>query len=135
MKTAGLFKPTGISNCAKSAKILYVRGEDLPASYASAIKEKFGVEIQPQDERQLEETCHSIDEDDVRAEAVEFIKHAERVMEASEQDIMDACRMYLAIKKLVDEESAQGMAIRCLDLIAEGLLSVYPCLAWSRFDD
>jgi hypothetical protein len=119
----------------KRTKLLYVwdGGPQIPE--ADAIKNRFGVTIQQVDQSRLEETYHAIDERHVEREAAELIRCAEAVVEPTEKDIRDVCRMYLAIKKLVEEEAAQGMSIKCLDLMAAGQLSAYPCLAWSRFDD
>jgi L-fucose isomerase-like protein len=119
----------------KRTKLLYVwdGGPSIPE--AEAIKAKFGVTVQWVDQCRLEDAYRLIPEADVQREVAELIRCAEAVVEPSEQDIRDVCRMYLAIRRLVEEEGAQGMSIKCLDLMAAGQLSAYPCLAWTRFDD
>ena len=119
----------------KRTKLLYVWEGGPQVPEGDAIKQKFGVTIQGIDEQRLEEAYRSVSDEDVRREATRLVAFAERVVEPTDEDIRAVCRMYLAIEGLVEEEGARGMTFRCLELMAAGHLSTYPCLAWSRFDD
>jgi L-fucose isomerase-like protein len=57
------------------------------------------------------------------------------VVEPSRDEIIKSSRMYLAIKKLLEEESTSAITINCLGLFRQGAFPAYPCLAFSRLND
>jgi len=114
----------------KETKILYVKNGGVSEDYATSVKEKFGVEIKSINHQRLVETYMEVDEKEAEAGADEWIDNAERV-EPERKDITDASRMYIAIKKIMEEENANTITINCLGLA----LPAYPCLAFAKLNN
>lgn len=119
----------------RHTRILYVDTRPYPAERAAALKQRVGPEIVSIGPDRVNAAYRSISDDDARAEAREWIRQAVKVVEPSEDDIANAGRMYLALKKIMREEGATGVTINCLTLFAAKQLPAYPCLAFSKLND
>lgn len=119
----------------RDARILFVGGAPFGAGRADAIRQRFGATVISITPDRLNTAYRAVPNDEVHAEAQDWIHHAEKVVEPSESDIRDSGRLYLAIRKLMEEESAQAVTIDCLGLFARKVLPAYPCLAYSRLND
>jgi len=117
----------------KETKVLYVRNGEVSGDYATSVKEKFGVEIQSINHQRLVEAYNETDEKEAEADAKEWMDNAEKIVEPSEQEIINSSRMYLGIKKVMEEEKANAITINCLGLF--GRLPAYPCLAFSKLNN
>lgn len=73
--------------------------------------------------------------EEARKLAAEFIKAAVRVVEPSEQEIVNSLRLYLGLREVLRKERANAIAIDCLGGFGRGDLPAYPCIAFSRFND
>ena len=87
---------------------------------------------------ELERVLNKIPKADInRAEAIaqKWIKDAIGVNpETNETEILEAARLYLAMKELVEEEQADGIAIRSLVPWSQGILRVTTCLPNAEFN-
>jgi len=72
--------------------------------------------------------------DEVRKMAKHYMKNARKIVEPSEQDIIDAAKTYIVCRGIMEAEGCQGIAIDCLPHV-EGRTAPPPCLAFSRLND
>ncbi len=116
----------------KEARILFLQQGGPNPDYVQAIKNKFGTEIVNIEYEQLADAYKSADQDAVLADAEKWIADAEKIVEPTREEILKASRMYLALAKLLEDETADLITINCLGmgLIQRGL--AYPCLGFSR---
>lgn len=75
----------------------------------------------------------------VRAIADYYEKHAQKIIEPTGKDILNAAKIYVVLRTLMKQEKCDGIAINCLPLVsqpidADGHLWE-PCLAFSRLRD
>jgi hypothetical protein len=73
------------------------------------------------------------------AEARQFAKTwmdgAQRIAETNEPEIVRSGRMYHAMRSLMREHNAAGIAVDCLHLFYGGKLAAYPCLGFCQLND
>lgn len=119
----------------KQSKIICIRESFRPGQDIEKMKEKFGVDVKLMDYSRINKIYESIDVKEAEKEAEAFIKNAVKIVEPSQQDIVNANKFYLAVKKLLKEESANAITIDCLGGFGRGDLKAYPCVAWSRLND
>jgi len=119
----------------KETKIIYIRNGGVNTDYAARVKEKYGVEIISVDHNRLVDLYNSTDLKAAEEDAERWITNALKMVEPSRDEIIKSSRMYLAIKKLLEEESTSAITINCLGLFLQGALPAYPCLAFSRLND
>jgi len=67
--------------------------------------------------------------------AKRWIEGAEAVLEPPKEEIVKSARLYLAMKGLMEERGAVGIAVDCLGLFYTGRLPAYPCLGFAQIDD
>jgi len=72
---------------------------------------------------------------EVRAMAEEYRKLADKVVEPTEEDLINAAKNYFVAKKIMEENDCQGITMDCLGLVTERLVPTPPCMAWSMFLD
>ena len=83
----------------------------------------------------LKAAFESADTAKARKEAASFIKTALKVVEPSENEVVDSMRLYLGMSEFMRKEKANAIAIDCLGGFARGELPAYPCVAFSRLND
>jgi hypothetical protein len=119
----------------KNTRILFVNTSAPAPAITARIWERLGTEVVHVTPERVKASFESVAENDARAEAQEWISGALRVMEPSEQDIASSGRLYLALRRIMDEERAQAVTINCLGLFAQKRLPAYPCLAFCKMND
>lgn len=119
----------------RHTRVLYVDEAPCPAERADKIKDRFGAQIISVKPDRIIEAFNSVSEQAAGEEAHEWVSHALKVVEPSEREIVDAGKLYLALRKVMQEESAQAVTINCLGLFARKRLPAYPCLAYCRMND
>lgn len=119
----------------KETKIIYIRDGGVDTDYAARVKERFGVEIISVDHDRLVDLYNAADVKIAEEDAERWITNALKMVEPSRDEIIKSSRMYLAIKKLLEEENTSAITINCLGLFRQGALPAYPCLAFSRLND
>ncbi|HPD32458.1 MAG TPA: hypothetical protein PLL20_20895 [Phycisphaerae bacterium] len=72
---------------------------------------------------------------EVRAIADDYKKAAARIVEPTDEDLLNAARNYVAARKILQEEDCQGITMDCLGLVAERKIPTPPCMAWCKFLD
>jgi len=117
----------------KESKILCVGNVD--ASYQAQAKEKFGIEIKQLDHQILVDAYEAASEAEAEEMASELVEYAEKVMEPTREDIVKSTRMYIGIKKVMEEEKANAITVNCLGLTYAGALPIFPCVAFSKLND
>jgi L-fucose isomerase-like protein len=80
---------------------------------------------------ELIEYYNNIPEKDAEKVAGEFTGKAIGVVEPSKEEIVKSCRLYLAMKKLMEDKKANCITIDCLTLFGMGKLPAYPCIGFS----
>lgn len=72
--------------------------------------------------------------DEVRAMADLYAGQAERTVEPTAADILEAAKMYVVCRRIMEAEGCQGIAVDCLPHV-QGRTTPPPCLAFSRLND
>ncbi|MFA4044495.1 MAG: hypothetical protein HZRFUVUK_001287 [Candidatus Fervidibacterota bacterium] len=117
----------------REAKILDISRRDRSA-FAAEVKERFGTEIKVIDRDRVIKLYESVPEADAVAEAERWIKKAEKVVEPTREEIINSCRLALALEKLLDEEDATVIAVDCYGTMWRQL-PAYPCLSHCRMNN
>ncbi|MCD6509024.1 MAG: hypothetical protein J7L11_01340 [Thermoprotei archaeon] len=102
---------------------------------ADSLAERFNFQplILPPEE--LLKYYHNVSEEEAEKGAKAFVMKSIGVIEPSFEEIVKAYRMYLAMKKLVNDKKADGITIDCLSLFSKGLLPAYPCIGFSLLNN
>jgi len=72
--------------------------------------------------------------DEVRNMAAYYTKNAEKIVEPTKQDIINAAKNYIASRRLMAAEKCHGFSMDCLGPVSRRLIQP-PCLAFSRLRD
>lgn len=103
-----------------------------PACSPELIKERLGAEVLAVEQNAFDEMLASIEQEAVEAEAERWKKGAKQIVEPTEEDIIKAARVSVALNRLVDKYQAQGLAVgTCMGWLPRG----FPCLGFSRLRD
>jgi hypothetical protein len=119
----------------KKTRILYVNTSPFDTQARASIRERLGAEVLHISPERVNAAYEEVDDAAARKDAREWISGAARVVEPSEQEITSSSRLYLALRRLMDEERAQAVTINCLGLFAQKKLPAYPCLAFCKMND
>ena len=123
----------------RSSKILLItRREANPAkylspSYLAKIKEKFGVTVEYVDYMDVRRLYDESSREEAEKLAEKLVKNAREVREPTREDIVKAAQMYLALRRLLMERNAVGLAIDCLGWLEYRRvpMPMTPCIALS----
>ena len=116
----------------KQTRILAVNGPrgTKAACTPEEVKNKLGADLVTIKNEQILELAKSIDPKDAEAEAERYwIKPAIGILEPTRQEIVDSAAYYLAVKKLMIEEKAQGICSAACMGNPRG------CLTFSKLND
>jgi len=72
---------------------------------------------------------------EVLAMAEEYRREAQKVIEPSPTDLINAARNYYAALKILQEENCDGITMDCLGAVFDRQIPCPPCMAWSRLLD
>jgi L-fucose isomerase-like protein len=136
-QTTDFMRALRVKKFLKQSKFLYI-GEipsfsvpDGPWNFF-AIEDRLGVRVRHVETNEFFRIFDSIPDEAVRRKLEEWRSDFE-VVEPTERDLMDATRVYLALRLLCDREDANGVAINCGRFTEER--PVVPCLAFDRLID
>ena len=122
----------------KQSKFLYI-GE-IPSFSAPkgpydffALEERLGVRVRHIETNEFYRCFDRFSEKEVKRELETWRKDFDEVLEPTEQDLMDATRVYLALRALCQREDANGLTVNCGRFTEER--PVVPCLAFDRLID
>ena len=103
-----------------------------PAQSPDEVKKILGAEVVAVDERTFDALITGADDAAVRAEAARWTGEAKAIIEPNEEDITKAARISVALRNLMQQEQAQGLAIgTCMGWLSKG----FPCLGFTRLRD
>ncbi len=83
----------------------------------------------------IKEAYEAADAQKARKMAAEFIRAAAKVVEPSEDEIVNSMRLHLGIEALLAQEKANAIAIECLGGFGRKELPAYPCISFSKLND
>ncbi len=99
------------------------------------VKSTLGTEVIQITPPEFVEIHKSIDEAAAKKEAEEYwLSKAEKIVEPSREEIIKSCKTYLAMKKIMLENNARAITVKCLGGIPIRELG-YPCLGFSKLLD
>lgn len=100
------------------------------------IRKTYGTESVGMNFEPLKKAYEAISPAEADKQAKDWIDGANQVIEPAYADIFEGARMYLGMKKLLDDHHAQAITVNCLGGIYSGQLPVaYPCLGFMALDD
>lgn len=73
--------------------------------------------------------------DEVRSIAEQMKRGARKIVEPTEQDILNAAKSYTTAKRLMWDEGANAITMDCLGMVAGRLVPTPPCMGWSILQD
>ncbi|MBM4088278.1 MAG: hypothetical protein FJ276_02435 [Planctomycetes bacterium] len=73
--------------------------------------------------------------DEVKQVAADFAKGAEKIVEPTDEDVVNCARAYVAAKRLMASETANGLSMDCLGMVGARLVPTPPCGAWTMLQD
>jgi len=108
----------------------------MPNLNADYIYKHTGVRLEYRPVDELKSGLASVDEAKARKEMERWKKEAVQVTEASDQAIIDACKLYVLMRSIVEKENLSGISIDCLSFTFNPKpMLPYPCLAFTRLRD
>lgn len=117
----------------KQSRILVVRGPQgtEAACNKDLVKERLGVEVIPVSVEETLAAHQAVNIADAEAEAEDYwLKQAKNVVEPSRDEIINSARLYLALKRMMQERGTQAVtSSNCMGDPAKG------CLAFSKLND
>ena len=119
----------------RNTRIVYVNNSPIDAAAAARIRERLGAEVVHVGPDHVNDVYRAVDAAPAQQDAHEWVSGALRVVEPMEADIANSSRLYLALRRIMEEERAQAVTINCLGLFAQKRLPAYPCLAFCRMND
>ncbi len=100
------------------------------------VLEPLGLTLRYLPRRRFPETLKTVeDTPQVQAIAAEYRDAARKIVEPSQQDLINAAKNYLASLKIMEEEGCHGITMDCLGLVKDRQIPCPPCMAWSRLLD
>lgn len=94
------------------------------------IRDIFGTEIILKPGEELLGYCAEVDKSEASRQALEWMSDAERVVEPSEETVVQAAHMYLALKRAMQDAGATCVSTDCLNYVYRDKFPGYPCLAF-----
>lgn len=142
-----LFMGSEINDFIKKIRILYTYKKISQSKYLLVTTEKRkdiierkellhkkfnfnGELIKPEE---LMEYYKNTDKEEAERGAKEFVEKSIGVIEPTYEEIINAYRMYLAMKNLIKDKEANGITVDCLNLF--GMMPAYPCIGFTFLND
>jgi hypothetical protein len=121
--------------------VLYGRPFDsttVPAHNLSEAKvyQRTGVRVQYRPIEELASLIKKVDEASARKEMERWKKDAVEIIRVSDEAILDACRLYVLLRSIIEKEGFSAVSIDCLGFTMNPNPALpYPCLAFARLRD
>jgi hypothetical protein len=116
----------------RDTKIAVLRGNET----REQTLEPFGLKLLYLPRGRFPETLKTIEAiPQVVAVAAEYRGAAQKIVEPSEQDLINAAKNYVASLRIMEEEGCQGITMDCLGLVKDRQIPCPPCMAWSKLLD
>ncbi|KPV64364.1 MAG: hypothetical protein AOA65_1006 [Candidatus Bathyarchaeota archaeon BA1] len=102
--------------------------------YKENLRRIFGLEMVRCEPSDLCRYYENASPEEAERIADEWVRNAERV-NASRQTIVNAARLYLALKKLIEDTGCDAVGIECCPVLMSGKIPAFPCMAFSKLND
>ena len=113
-------------------RIAVVRGE----KQEDRVLDPFGLHARVLPRRIFPQTLATIEvNDEVRALAEDYRRRAQKVIEPSDEDLLNAARNYFCARMIMRDHDCQGITMDCLGLVTDRQIPTPPCMAWCRLLD
>lgn len=99
------------------------------------LKHNFGVEVVIKTKEDLEGYLAQVNDNEAQKIAERWTRNALGVIEPTAQDVFESARMYLALKKSVEEEQADAVSVDCIMMFYTTEMSAYPCMSHVQMND
>ena len=119
----------------RQTKILVVGGGWGGPAFAKAAADVVGVQFLPIKFEQMAAAYAEADLKAAKTWAERWTSAAQEVVEPKPDEIERSAAMYLAMKKLMDQQGATGISVNCLGGFYGGHLKAYPCLGFSQLNN
>jgi hypothetical protein len=116
------------------ASTIVVVGRD-PGGLTKAILDEFGVKVVPIKHEELNAAFLKADPAEAAARADRWMKGAEKMLEATRDDVVKAGAMHLAMQDVMKKYDARAITINCLGGFYTGALQAFPCLGFVEFNN
>ena len=117
----------------KQSRILVV-SNNIDKETQSAAKKIWGCTFINCNSEELMKRYHNINDTDAKVIKDKWISQSEDILEATNQDVSESAKLYLAIMEMYKEKKADAVTIDCLSLSYNDIygnnLHMYPCLAF-----
>jgi L-fucose isomerase-like protein len=103
---------------------------------AEIVYKRTGVSLEFRPLEQLKPLLESVDLESARQEMERWRKEAVSIVEPTDKDLFESCKMYVLLRSIIEKERLSGISMDCLNFSfnPEPLLPV-PCLAFARLRD
>ncbi len=100
---------------------------------SEALRKAFGIEAIVLDGRVFAEKYYKgVSDADAEKWARKWVSEAKAVLEDSYIDILKAAKLYIAMKKALEEYKAHSIAVDCINLFDAKVLDAWPCLGYMQ---
>jgi L-fucose isomerase-like protein len=107
----------------------------LGPSYFRRLKDIFGIDIVRADSSDILKYYNQIEDMKAKNLASKFLESTQGILGTTEDEIIKATKLYLALKNLMEDYETNAVTAGCLPWIRQNLLPVSPCFAISKFND
>ncbi len=114
----------------EASRVLVVAGDKRDES----VLERLGTKVRHVPRPLLNETFDKMPETD-EAVAATMIQGAKKVVEPTEQDVLNAARSYITAKRLLRDEESNAITTDCLGMVTARVVPTPPCMAATLFQD
>ena len=136
--SANFLRALRVKKFLKESKFLYI-GE-IPSFSAPngprdfwALEERLGVRGRHIESNKFYRWFDRVSEEEAKGELENWQKDFDQVLEPDERELLNAARVYLALRSLCEREDANGLTVNCGRFTEER--PVVPCLAFDRLID
>jgi L-fucose isomerase-like protein len=113
-------------------KLIY-GADSIPRYSISDMEGKFGVNIEKVDKKLILDAYEEVEDEKAEAVTANLLREAEWTVEPSRDEIFKASKLYLAIKRVIEEAEANAITIDCLAMLRD--LPTTPCVGFSKLND
>jgi len=134
--TADATPKCDVGKCLEQLKVstILVVGRDA-GPQAKSIAEEFGAKVVSIKHEELHEAFLKADPAGSAKWADQWIKGAEKMLEATRDDVVKAGAMHLAMQDVMKKYNARAITINCLGGFYSGALQAFPCLGFVEFNN
>lgn len=116
----------------RRTKIAVVRGNES----REQTLEPFGMTLKYLPRKTFPDILKTIgDTDEAKAMAADFKKRAQKIVEPTDRDILNAARNYYTALKIVQDNGCDGITMDCLGLVSSREIPTPPCMGWCKLLD